>query len=170
MSLMIFQNLEQWKNAYAEVAKRLEGYTAGTELAAENAPQHFPCLAAFLPVGDSNVACCYVYPSAAQQLLEIASGMQQPVSHAAAYDDRPSAEDWRRQINAVLMAMISELVDVGALNEERLERAVAVSLSRLDHWIADRDARCAAKENPDCSNLIMNLMYPQEPSSDAPSD
>jgi len=146
--MMILRSLDEWQRA-------THGLSNSERI---SQPTEYPCLAAFLDLQERTV-CCYVYPSSARRLLQAVAESPGGGSVAAAFVDNPTDEDWKRQISAVIFAMISELTEVGALKPDKLERALVSKLAAMDQWIADRDARVLEKL-PESGHELLQKMYP----------
>ena len=155
--MILLRDENQWREAVRSAVQDKEvGAVAPTE---------YPCLAGFLDLG-TKLACCYVYPSSARQLLQAVAESPTGGSAAADHVINPTEEDWRRQMSAVIFAMISELIEIKALKPDLLEKAVHAKLARMDQWIADRDQSVLAGI-PGAGQQLLTTMYP--PRSDEES-
>jgi hypothetical protein len=152
--MMILRSLDEWQRA-------VHGLHGAEKI---SQPTGYPCLAAFLDLRVQTV-CCYVYPSSARRLLQAVAESPDGGNAAAAFVDNPTDEDWKRQISAVIFAMVSELIDVGALKPDKLERTLVSKLAAMDQWIADRDARILG-ELPESGHALLQTMYPPNTSGD----
>ncbi len=130
-----------------------------------NGPAGFPCLVLSYVVPNSaphRIVSCYVYPDDARRLLSAAGGaaigpdmvavpralaeaMQHRVQSGSAVPVASPAPDRSAELQATLqsvsahlLALVSEMISVGATSEERYEKAYSRYLALSDRVLAER--------------------------------
>lgn len=157
-SFAVIYSKVNWDQYKHEMASHLtEGKPPLSSLGAVSFPgdpTEYPCLVASMVIEEDptkannfcecRVSCCFVYPSDAQRLMDAQSQLDASiiVDEADEYgletlSEHHPEDDYDEyaptQTGVLLLALVNELEDIGALKQERLLKEV----KRVEQWLID---------------------------------
>lgn len=124
-------------------------------------PQQYPCLVASTMPSPMRVISCYVYLDDAQNLARAAGlRMIQEVQLAQPQVAGHTSADFEKHTAAVLMAMVEELVEIGALKKDRFEAALNRHLANVDQYHEADKAK--AMKDAGQAGTILERLFPND--------
>ena len=110
---------------------------------------------------------CYIYLDDAVTLIQ-AAGMQvgQAVPTRDVIEISQDTEDFNKHVSAMLMAIVSEMVEVGMMTEERLQEGLMKKLAEVDRYHTEnKDAVLKSLEGTGAQEILPRL-YPSDEEED----
>ena len=100
-------------------------------------PQEYPCLVASSVVEHRRVLSCYVYPGEARKLLARSDPQLFNKPTARFIPEETINNDFTQQATALLLTIISLMVDTGIVKQKLFEERLAGFQSSMDQWKAE---------------------------------